>query len=165
MEKETKYLFITLSIRDGEREHTHRVLHTTKCKNIDFAAEYYAAHFWGESELCDGAWYAWGGEIAIKLDSVKQITYPEYQYLNELFTIKTIAMKKFYYVVEKQLDSTDESINGLKTITIYKIDNDTPIRLGDIEVDLESYGEEEIEDFLSSNDYIDAFENVSIIQL
>lgn len=74
-------------------------------------------------------------------------------------------MKTFYYVVEKQLDSTGESINGLKTITIYKIDNDTPIRLGDIEVDLESYGEEEIEDFLSSNDYIDAFENVSIIQL
>jgi len=74
-------------------------------------------------------------------------------------------MKTFYYVVEKQLDSTDESINGLKTITIYKIDNDTPINLGVIEVDLESYGDEEIEDFLSSNDYIDAFEDVSVIPL
>ena len=75
-------------------------------------------------------------------------------------------MKRFYYVVEKQLDSTDESINGLKTITIYKIDNNTPIDLGVIEVDLELNSEEEVEDFLCSNDYIDEFEKVVfIIQL
>ncbi len=74
-------------------------------------------------------------------------------------------MKKFYYVVEKQLDSTDESINGLKTITVYKIENDTPIELGEIEVDLELVSEEEVEDFLSSNNHIDELEDVLIIQL
>ena len=74
-------------------------------------------------------------------------------------------MKKFYYVIEKQLDSTDESINGLKTITIYKIDNNTPIDLGVIEVDLELNSEEEVEDFLCSNDYIDEFEKVFIAEL
>lgn len=74
-------------------------------------------------------------------------------------------MKKFYYVVEKQLDSTNESINGLKTISVYKIDNDTPINLGGIEIDLESDSEEEVEDFLSSNNHIDESEDISIIQL
>ena len=74
-------------------------------------------------------------------------------------------MKRFYYVVEKQLDSTDESINGLKTIIIYKIDNNTPIDLGVIEVDLELNSEEEVEDFLCSNDYIDFAEKVFIAQL
>ena len=74
-------------------------------------------------------------------------------------------MKKFYYVVEKQLDSTDESINGLKTIIVYKIENDTPISLGEIEVDLELVSEEEVEDFLSSNNHIDELEDVFIIQL
>ena len=74
-------------------------------------------------------------------------------------------MKKFYYVVEKQLDSTDESINGLKTIIVYKIENDTPISLGEIEVDLELVSEEEVEDFLFSNNYIDELDDVLIIQL
>jgi len=74
-------------------------------------------------------------------------------------------MKKFYYVVEKQLDSTNESINGLKTISVYKIDNDTPINLGGIEIDLEFDSEEEVEDFLSSNNHIDESEDILIIQL
>ena len=85
MEKETKYLFITLSIRDGEREHTHRVLHATKCKNIDFAAEYYAAHFWGPSSREDGGWSAWGGEIFIEVSKVTELTPSEYEYLYGLF--------------------------------------------------------------------------------
>ena len=74
-------------------------------------------------------------------------------------------MKKFYYVVEIQLDSTDESINGLKTIIVYKIENDTPISLGEIEVDLRLVSEEEVKDFLSSNNHIDELEDVLIIQL
>ena len=74
-------------------------------------------------------------------------------------------MKKFYYVVEKQLDSTGESINGLKTITIYKINNNTPIELGVIQVDLELNSEEVVEDFLYTDDYIDEIEKVFIAEL
>lgn len=74
-------------------------------------------------------------------------------------------MKKFYYVVEKQLDSTDESINGIKTITIYKIDHNTPIVLGVIEVDLELNSKREVKDFLFYNDYINEYEEVFIEQL
>ncbi len=74
-------------------------------------------------------------------------------------------MKKFYYVVEIQLDSTDESINGLKTIIVYKIENDTPISLGEIEVDLGLVSEVEVENFLFTNNYIDELDDVLIIQL
>ena len=84
-EKETKYLFITMFIRDGERVHTHRVLHTTKCKNIDFAAEYYAAHFCGPSSREDCGWLAWGGEIFIEVSKVTELTLSEYEYLSGLF--------------------------------------------------------------------------------
>ena len=84
-EKETKYLFITLFIRDGERVHTHRVLHTTKCRNIYFAAEYYAAHFWGYSSRENYGWLAWGGEIFIKVSKVIELTPSKYKYLSGLF--------------------------------------------------------------------------------
>lgn len=81
-----KYLFIVLQIHDGERTHTHRVLHTTKCKNINFAAQYYAAHFWGESERdIDDTWTAWGGEIDIELEKVVELTEEKYNELHKLF--------------------------------------------------------------------------------
>jgi hypothetical protein len=82
-----RYLFIQLKVQDGEREHNHRVLHTTTAKNLDFAAERYVASYWGESELdksC-GAWFAHGGEIAIQLEKCTEITESEYQFLNKLF--------------------------------------------------------------------------------
>lgn len=83
--KKTRFLFISLSIQDGEREHTHGVLHQTKCEHLDFAVQYYAAHFWGYSYLLDGAWYAWGGEIAIEVDHYKEIDSAVYSLLHNLF--------------------------------------------------------------------------------
>lgn len=80
-----RYLFITLDVCDGERKHTHRVLHATKCKNIDFAAEYYAAHFWGDARREDCGWSAWGGEILIEVSKVVELTSSEYEYLFSLF--------------------------------------------------------------------------------
>lgn len=83
-----KYLFIELNIRDGEREYEYRCLHTTSCENLDFAAEWYAAHFWGDSNLdrySKCRWEAWGGEISIGLEKYKELTKNEYDYLNELF--------------------------------------------------------------------------------
>lgn len=80
-----RYLFITLDVHEGERVHTHRVLHTTECKNIDFAAEYYAAHFWGYSSREDYGWSAWGGEIFIEVSKVTELIPSEYEYLSSLF--------------------------------------------------------------------------------
>jgi len=80
-----RYLFITLDVHDGERTHTHRVLHRTKCKNINFAAEYYAAHFWGYAMREDCGWSAWGGEILIEVSKVVELTSSKYEYLSRLF--------------------------------------------------------------------------------
>lgn len=79
-----KYLFIKLVVRDGEREYNLRVLHTTNCKNIDFAAIWYVAHFWGIPSYTDkDLYYHFGGETATSLYSFEELTETEYNYLNE----------------------------------------------------------------------------------
>ena len=85
-----RVVFIELSIQDGEREHNHRVLLHTKCENLDFAVQYYAAHYWGESELYRSPfskknthWLAWGGEIAIRVDSYKEVPPEDLKVLNK----------------------------------------------------------------------------------
>ena len=80
-----KYLFINLTIRDGERVYEYRCLTSTKCKNIYFAAEWYASHFWGFSKREKDFWKACNDEITIKVSKVKELTFPEFKYLNELF--------------------------------------------------------------------------------
>ena len=83
-----KYLFIILEIQDGEREYEYRLITTTNCKNILFAAEWYAAHFWGIGEKYskeDDFWW-FDNEITIRLAKVEEITDKQYQYLNELFS-------------------------------------------------------------------------------
>ena len=42
----TKYIFLVFTVRDGEREHLHRVLYPTKCKNILFSIYWYIYHYW-----------------------------------------------------------------------------------------------------------------------
>lgn len=79
-----KYLYIELEIRQSEFEHMHRVLHTTNANNIQFAAQRYAATFWGESERLkygdkkEDIWEAHGGEMHIKVYRVKELTQKEY---------------------------------------------------------------------------------------
>lgn len=82
-----KYLYIRLEVRDGEREHIHHCLHTTNAKSIEFAAERYAASFWGGESTHDkdGNWIAWDGEIMIKLEKVQKIAKNQYNFLNSLF--------------------------------------------------------------------------------
>lgn len=80
-----KYLFITLSVQDGERNHTHRVLHTTNAKDINFAAERYAATYWGYgSHDEDGRWW-FNGEMAIKVDNVVELSSNDYYLVNSIF--------------------------------------------------------------------------------
>ncbi len=42
-----RYMYIRIKVQDGDREHTHHCLHTTKCKSLDFAATWFTAHYWG----------------------------------------------------------------------------------------------------------------------
>ena len=92
-----KYLFIELKIQDGEREHTHRVLHTTNAKNIQFAAQRYAAQYWGKSELSFKAWFTHGGEIAIEVSDVKELTKFEYDLMYKFFYDKNDMNNNNYF--------------------------------------------------------------------
>ena len=79
-----KYLFIHLIIQDGERRHDHKIVHITTGKNINFAAERYAANYWGKSHSRNCNWWCqWGGEIAVKVARVKELTEKEYKILNK----------------------------------------------------------------------------------
>ena len=81
--KKVKYLVIQLEERNGEREYTHRCLHTTKCDSIDFAAEWYCAHFWGESTGLEDEWW-WFHDVMVRVYSVKEVSKKQFNLLNRL---------------------------------------------------------------------------------
>jgi len=80
-----KHLFIELEVREGERVHTHRILHTTLAENIYFAAERYVASFWGWGEREDNHWWFFG-EITATLKKVMEITEYEYKLMGRIFS-------------------------------------------------------------------------------
>lgn len=59
--------------------------------------------------------------------------------------------KKLYYVVEKEISSDGESLNGIKTITVYEILDNVPKRLCDIEGSIEDKSIDLIQDYLDDN--------------
>jgi hypothetical protein len=77
-------------------------------------------------------------------------------------------MKKLYYVVTPHFDSSD-SLNGIRTIDVYSIENNEPRTFAELESlsdDLGDYfksDEEEIQDYLDDNGYGD--EEFDFIQL
>ena len=86
-----KYIFLKLNVRDGEIEHTHKILLETKCNNIDFAVAWYAAHFYGENwynevpsyhndrcKLSDVYWFQIHGEVCISVDSYTELSKRHY---------------------------------------------------------------------------------------
>lgn len=80
-----KYLVLYIDTRDGERDHTSKVLLITQCKNINFAAQWYTAHFWGECGIRESKseWWWWFYDIACRLESVTEITEGEYNVLKK----------------------------------------------------------------------------------
>jgi hypothetical protein len=80
-----RYLLITLKVRDGEREHTHRCLHTTKAKSLWFAAQRYVSTFWGYGEREDDFWW-FDNEITAELDHFVELTESEYNFISAIFS-------------------------------------------------------------------------------
>jgi hypothetical protein len=82
-----KYLFITLEVQDGENRHTHRVLSVTSGNNIQFAAQRYAATYYGDnSDHQSDWWYFYGGTIAVKMVKVDELTEFEYKLISRIFS-------------------------------------------------------------------------------
>lgn len=81
-----KYLFIKLTVQNGEYNGEEKVLHVTKCDNIQFVAHRYAAKFYGGVPERDSVWWCYyGGEVAVRMDNVVELTKEQYDYLDNLF--------------------------------------------------------------------------------
>ncbi len=86
-----RFLFIAITVQDGENTHDHRVTYLTSGDNINFAAERYVAKYYGFGERqmknCGDkeTWYFHGGTIAAKLHKVVEVDSETYRKLNELF--------------------------------------------------------------------------------
>lgn len=94
-----KYLFIELNVQDGENRHTHRVLHTTGGTDINFVAEWYAAHYYGtEAELMDGWWNFQAGCIGVKVVGVRELSEFEYNLMSDIFS-STCNAKSYFEIV------------------------------------------------------------------
>jgi hypothetical protein len=87
---EQKYFYVRVTTTDGEREYTQHYIQPTKCKNPGFAAEWFAAHFFGYGSLEKKSGYytlkgarthAWSfdcGEVMTRVDTWREITQEEY---------------------------------------------------------------------------------------
>jgi len=111
-----KYLFITLDVQDGERKHTHRILHATRGNNIEFAAQRYVSNFWGFGERQnkeDDFWWFFG-EITCRLSNVVEISEYEYNLMSGIFSGRTDTNNYFKIVqagIEKGLQREEVEIN------------------------------------------------------
>ena len=83
-----KKLFITLKVQDGENQHTHRVLTTTKSKDISKAAQLYAKEYYGKGTQDEFSnWiYFNAGTIAVKVENVLELTEAEYKLMSDIFS-------------------------------------------------------------------------------
>lgn len=82
----SKYIFLALETRDGEREYHHLSVHEAHDDiDIDNFADDYCHDFWGEGEKdkdTNGYWF-FGGEICTCVNKVQEIGTLEYQTLKQ----------------------------------------------------------------------------------
>ncbi len=63
--------------------------------------------------------------------------------------------KHLYYTVEKEIDSTGESLTGNKEVTVYEIVNNEPKSFFSLDLSIEDNSKEEILAYLEDNGYGD----------
>ena len=81
-----KYLYIEVEVREGEFEHTHRIIHTTNCENLEFAVEWYTSHFWGYGTRdFKDEWWWWDGVHCGRTGKWKELTKKEYDFMWRMF--------------------------------------------------------------------------------
>lgn len=81
------YLLITLTVRDGEFEHTHRCLYEST-EPVEKAVHEYAKNFWGEGEYdpkSNNFLVIENGYMIISIDHYTVLTKTEYVLLSQLF--------------------------------------------------------------------------------
>lgn len=81
----SKYVFLHLETRDGEREYDHKGVHKLpKDTSIIAWADDYCSDFWmGGSEKDGDGYYFHGGEIFTQVQSVQEIPKKHYDILKQ----------------------------------------------------------------------------------
>lgn len=76
-----KNIYVRLQMRNGEYENILHILAQTRCKDINFAAEWLAAHWYSNGTLGDSKrfWSFYYGEVTIEVLNVKELTDAEYE--------------------------------------------------------------------------------------
>lgn len=81
-----RHLYLNIIVQEGEFEHTHKVLISTKCENLNFAINYYIAHFWGHGELdrtVTKYWWWWDGVHCGRVESWVEVPEEDYEILKK----------------------------------------------------------------------------------
>lgn len=71
--------------------------------------------------------------------------------------------KKLYFVVEKEISSDGETLNGLKTVTVYEIIDNVPKNFCQVDGSIEDKSSDLIQMYLDDNGFGD--DNFEFIQL
>jgi hypothetical protein len=130
-----KHILITLTIQDGERTHTHRCLSTSTAKNIMLTAQRFAASFYSDGGSRDNDWWWFGGEVAVCVENVIEISEYEYQLLTRLFA--GIQSQNYFQVVRHEHDSELER----DEIQIHAGDNGNVVLVNNGGVTVAIYGQ------------------------
>ena len=88
MKQKTKFVFLNLTIRNGEYEYTSISVHEISTrKSTTVFGEKYVKSFYGSKPFKyspDDKWWLFnGGEVAVKLNTCETITKEEYEVLNK----------------------------------------------------------------------------------
>jgi hypothetical protein len=80
-----KYIFLRLKVINGEYEYSSQSVHQiSKKSNINLFAEKYAKTFYGGNSYIEDNYYFFnGGEVAVRVSNVVEITEAEYNVLNK----------------------------------------------------------------------------------
>ena len=141
-----KYLFITLNVQDGENRHTHRVLHTSQGTDINFIAQWYASHYYGNgSERYDDWWnYQTRIVMGVRVESVIELSEYTYKLMSDIFSGN--VQKPYFEIVhagfQQGIDREEIQVHAGENGNIYLIKTDEGII-----VDI--YGQNDIVDTLA----------------
>lgn len=74
----------------------------------------------------------------------------------DLYQLNQITMTKIYYTVEKHIADDGETLDGTKTVFVYEIQNNEPVLITELGIDLTEHSEDAIRDYLDDNDDVRA---------
>ena len=78
------HLYIEIEIQEGEFEHTHKILHTTNCENLEFAVQWYCAHFWEADDIYhDEDWWWWDYVHCGRVSKWKTVSEKDFKILSK----------------------------------------------------------------------------------